>query len=39
MADNLTLALKIKADLNNALSDFKALKTELQRASVESISK
>ncbi|SUB38194.1 Phage-related minor tail protein [Pasteurella multocida] len=31
MADNLTLALKIKADLNNALSNFKALENELQR--------
>ncbi|HHT7895568.1 TPA: tape measure protein [Pasteurella multocida] len=28
---NLTLALKIKADLNNALNNFKALETELQR--------
>ncbi|HHE3615527.1 TPA: tape measure protein [Pasteurella multocida] len=28
---NLTLALKIKADLNNALHNFKALETELQR--------
>ena len=31
MADNLTLALKIKADLKNALSDFKTLERELQR--------
>lgn len=31
MADNLTLALKIKADLENALSNFKAFKGELQR--------
>lgn len=31
MADNLTLALKIKADLENALSNFKALESELQR--------
>ena len=31
MADNLTLALKIKADLNNALSNFKTLERELQR--------
>ncbi|MGC6393063.1 tape measure protein [Pasteurella multocida] len=28
---NLTLALKIKADLNNALDNFKALEAELQR--------
>ncbi|HDR1278047.1 TPA: tape measure protein [Pasteurella multocida] len=28
---NLTLALKIKADLNNALNNFKALENELQR--------
>ncbi|HDR1875366.1 TPA: tape measure protein [Pasteurella multocida] len=28
---NLTLALKIKADLNNALNNFKALEAELQR--------
>ena len=31
MADNLTLALKIKADLENALSNFKAFEGELQR--------
>lgn len=31
MADNLTLALKIKADLENALSNFKAFENELQR--------
>ncbi|KOE62610.1 tape measure protein, partial [Aggregatibacter actinomycetemcomitans] len=31
MADNLTLALKIKADLENALTNFKAFKAELQR--------
>lgn len=31
MADNLTLALKIKTDLKNALSDFKTLENELQR--------
>lgn len=31
MADNLTLALKIKADLENALSNFKAFESELQR--------
>ncbi|WP_233118537.1 tape measure protein [Aggregatibacter actinomycetemcomitans] len=31
MADNLTLALKIKADLENALTNFKAFEAELQR--------
>lgn len=31
MADNLTLALKIKADLENALTNFKAFENELQR--------
>ena len=31
MADNLTLALKIKADLENALNNFKAFAHELQR--------
>lgn len=31
MADNLTLVLKIKADLENALSNFKAFEGELQR--------
>ncbi|RDE91473.1 phage tail protein [Aggregatibacter aphrophilus] len=31
MADNLTLALKIKANLENALSNFKAFESELQR--------
>ena len=31
MADNLTLALKIKADLENALANFKAFENELQR--------
>lgn len=31
MADNLTLALKIKADIENALSNFKAFEGELQR--------
>lgn len=31
MADNLTLVLKIKADLENALSNFKAFENELQR--------
>ena len=30
MADNLTLALKIKADLENALSNFKAFESEFQ---------
>lgn len=34
MADNLTLALKIKADLNNALRNFKSLEAEMQRTSV-----
>ena len=33
MADNLTLALKIKADLNNALNNFKALEAGMQRTS------
>ena len=31
MADNLNLALKIKADLNNAVTNFKTLLNELQR--------
>lgn len=31
MADNLTLALKIKADLEHALNNFKAFERELQR--------
>ncbi|HHT7856346.1 tape measure protein [Pasteurella multocida] len=31
MADNLTLALKIKADLEKALTNFKAFESELQR--------
>ncbi|MFP4733607.1 tape measure protein [Pasteurella multocida] len=31
--NNLTLALKIKADLNNALNNFKSLEKELQRTS------
>ena len=31
MADNLNLALKIKADLNNAVTNFKTLINELQR--------
>lgn len=31
MADNLTLALKIKADLDNAVNNFKTLERELQR--------
>ena len=36
MADNLTLALKIKADLKNTLTDFKTLERELQRTGAAS---
>ncbi|MBN6074308.1 tape measure protein [Aggregatibacter actinomycetemcomitans] len=31
MADNLTLALKVKADLDNAVRNFKSLQAEMQR--------
>lgn len=34
MAENLTLALKIKADLNQALTEIKALRNQLQQNSV-----